>query len=87
MSLDKDICGNKSLETSHTSSSICGGRGSRSSMTSHSASHIRGGYVDIGESRSQDTRHCYSYNRGTRVLVEGRGRYRSLTRHNPHPHP
>ena len=50
-------------------------------MTSQSASHIRGGYVDIGKYRSQDTRHCYYYNRGTRVLVEGKGRYRSLTRH------
>ena len=81
MSLGGESRGRRSFETSHSSSSNCGGRGRRSIMTSHSASRNFWGYFYRVESRSQDTGHSYYRNRGTRVDVEGRGGYRYPTSH------
>ena len=75
----------RSLETIHTSSSNSGGPGRRSIMIRKSDFSNCGGYVDIGGSRSQDTSHSSSLDRGTRVHVEGRGGYRSPTRHHYPP--
>ena len=71
VSLGEEIRGHSSLETSHTSSSNCGGHGPRSSMTRHYASHNSGGCFYIGGFRLQDTRHYFSCNWGTRFMLKG----------------
>ena len=60
----------RSQETSHSTSSNRGGRGRRPSMNNHYTFCNCGSYVDIGISRSQDTRHYSSHNLVARVDVE-----------------
>ena len=71
----------RSQESSHFKSRNCGSRGRRSSMTTHSSYCNYVGYVDRGGSRSQETSHSSSCSQGTIIDIQGRGGYRSPTRH------
>ena len=74
-------CGNRSQETRNSTSSNFEGRGRKSIFTIQFSFHNNRGYVDIIGSRSQDPRKPSFHNRVTRVDVEGKGGYRSQTRH------
>ena len=81
----------RSLETSHSYSSYCGGSEHRYFYTRQSYSHKRRVYhstgVYIGRSISQEISHSFSHSQGTGFDVEGRGGYISHTSHSSSHNP